>query len=112
MNNLLNCIVGFHIGSFLLCFCKQFIQGKYRHRSVCSGCGRVLKWYELVPVFSYLLLRGKCRSCRQRIGSEVFLAELVTGAIMTAGLYRVSFASWQWLQTLLIIAVLWCVCYI
>jgi leader peptidase (prepilin peptidase)/N-methyltransferase len=32
-------------------------------RSRCDGCGRTLRWFELVPVGSYLALRGRCRTC-------------------------------------------------
>lgn len=45
-------------------------------RSQCDGCGRTLKWYELVPLFSYPLLRGKCATCGHKIDPRIWLAEL------------------------------------
>lgn len=44
-------------------------------RSLCFGCGRQLKWWENLPVLSYLILRGKCRGCGASIGMRVPLVE-------------------------------------
>lgn len=48
-------------------------------RSQCDSCGRVLSWYELIPVFSYIMLRGKCRTCGEKIGFKPFFCELMCG---------------------------------
>lgn len=45
-------------------------------RSRCLSCGYVLKWYDLVPLFSWLFLGGKCRKCRKRIGYMEPLVEI------------------------------------
>ncbi len=47
-------------------------------RSHCMGCKAQLKWYDLVPVFSFILLCGKCRACGTRISLQYPLVELVT----------------------------------
>ena len=52
-----------------------------RGRSVCPACGRALSPAELVPVFSYLFLRGRCRSCGARIPVSCLLSELLGGAL-------------------------------
>ncbi len=49
-------------------------------RSHCMGCRAQLKWYDLVPVFSYIFLRGKCRACAARISPQYPLIELLTAA--------------------------------
>lgn len=49
-------------------------------RSHCMACKAKLKWYDLIPVFSYLFLRGKCRACKARISPQYPLIELLTGA--------------------------------
>ena len=49
-------------------------------RSHCMACKAQLKWYDLIPVFSYLFLRGKCRACKVRISPQYPLIELLTGA--------------------------------
>ena len=45
-------------------------------RSHCLNCGYQLKWYDLIPIISWLSLGGKCRKCRSKIGATEFLAEV------------------------------------
>ena len=47
-------------------------------RSICLHCGRQLKWYDNLPIISWLILRGKCRHCHHAIGLAEILAELGT----------------------------------
>ena len=58
-------------------------------RSRCQKCGRQIRWYENLPVLSYLFLRGKCSSCGTPIGLRYPLVELATGALFF-------FCSWRW----------------
>ena len=53
-----------------------FVKG----RSICPSCGHVLKGRDLVPVLSYLFLRGKCRYCGDKIGGRDTLTEIFGGA--------------------------------
>lgn len=53
-------------------------------RSKCDSCGRVLSFLDLLPVISYLLLRGKCRSCSAKIKLRHLLSEILTGATAVA----------------------------
>jgi leader peptidase (prepilin peptidase) / N-methyltransferase len=55
-------------------------------RSYCPKCGQPIKAYDLVPFFSYLVLLGRCRVCRERISPQYPLVEVLTG-FMYAGLY-------------------------
>lgn len=48
-------------------------------RSHCEGCGQPLRWYDNVPVLSYLLLQGRCRDCKAGIGVRHLLVELFAG---------------------------------
>ena len=48
-------------------------------RSFCFSCSRQLSWYELIPLVSFALLRGKCASCKSAISFRYPLVELVTG---------------------------------
>ena len=48
-------------------------------RSHCDNCGKVLKWYNLIPLFSYLLQKGRCSFCKEKISSNHFWIELGTG---------------------------------
>jgi leader peptidase (prepilin peptidase)/N-methyltransferase len=52
-----------------------------RPRSRCRQCGHVIRWYENVPVLSYLMLRGKCSACGTAIGLRYPLVELATAAL-------------------------------
>ncbi|HEX4167832.1 MAG TPA: prepilin peptidase [Bryobacteraceae bacterium] len=50
-------------------------------RSFCPECGKQLSWWQNLPLLSYLLLRGRCRQCRERISWRYPLVELVTGGL-------------------------------
>ena len=72
-------VFGLIIGSFLNVVIYRFHTGKsLNNRSHCLSCGTPLKWYELLPVFSYLALRGRCRSCGSYIPYRYALVELLT----------------------------------
>ncbi len=51
----------------------------YKGRSRCDSCGYTLKWYDLVPVVSYIALRGKCRKCGTKIDKQHLICECMTG---------------------------------
>ncbi|HTS72341.1 MAG TPA: prepilin peptidase [Gaiellaceae bacterium] len=53
-------------------------------RSACMACGSELAWYDNVPVLSYLLLRGRCRSCGVRISPLYPAVELATAGLVAA----------------------------
>lgn len=53
-------------------------------RSRCPICRKQLIWYELVPVFSFLFLRGRCRHCGHRISLQYPIIELLTALIFVA----------------------------
>jgi len=63
----------------------------FNDRSQCLHCDYQLKWYDLVPLFSWLSLRGKCRSCRQKIGNFEPIIEL---SMMT--FFVISYAFWPY----------------
>lgn len=76
-------LYGIVIGSFLN-VCIYRIPKKENittTRSHCMSCGYQLKWYDLVPLFSYLVLRGKCRKCGSRISVQYPLVEALNGAL-------------------------------
>ena len=76
-------------------------------RSVCLHCGHQLRWYDLVPLLSWLSLRGKCRYCKKPIGRFEPLIE-----ILLAAFFVVSYVFWPLpLETTLEVArlVIWLV---
>ncbi|MCE5326742.1 MAG: prepilin peptidase [Planctomycetaceae bacterium] len=54
--------------------------------SHCPNCGRAIKWYDNVPLASWLLLRGKCRFCKEPISPRYLMIEVLTAALVV-GLY-------------------------
>lgn len=50
-------------------------------RSLCFACGHPLRWYDNLPIFSYLWLKGRCRQCKQAYGQRAFWIELANGII-------------------------------
>jgi leader peptidase (prepilin peptidase) / N-methyltransferase len=58
-------------------------------RSRCRQCGHLIRWYENVPVLSWLVLRGKCASCGTSIGLRYPLVELATAALF-------AWCVWTW----------------
>ena len=54
---------------------KQIITG----RSFCPKCKKIIKWFDNIPLISFLLLNGKCRKCHKPISLKYFIIELITG---------------------------------
>ncbi|MFI4955418.1 MAG: prepilin peptidase [Gammaproteobacteria bacterium] len=80
-------------------------------RSHCPHCGTVLKFYDLIPLFSYAQLRGKCRYCKQPISWTYPVVELLTAVIfiiiyLHLGLSLAAAAAIFFLCSLLILAIL------
>lgn len=73
-------LIGLAVGSFLNVVIFRYHTGRgLSGRSFCGSCGRKLTWIDLVPVLSFLFLRGKCRKCRARISWQYPLIEVFTG---------------------------------
>lgn len=49
--------------------------------SACPSCGKHIHFYDNIPLFSWLILRGKCRNCKAHISFRYFLVELITGLV-------------------------------
>jgi leader peptidase (prepilin peptidase)/N-methyltransferase len=79
-------VAGLLIGSFLTVVVDRVPRGAsiVRPGSACGACGLELGPLDLVPVFSWLVLGGKCRRCRTRIGAEPLVLELATAATFVA----------------------------
>ncbi|MEA3432798.1 MAG: prepilin peptidase [candidate division WOR-3 bacterium] len=57
-------------------------------RSVCPQCGQGIRWYDNVPILSYILLGGRCRFCRSRISIKYLLIELITAFLFLLTYYQ------------------------
>lgn len=76
-------LLGTVIGSFLNVVIYRLNTGMkiVNSRSICMSCGKTLRWYELIPVFSFLIQSGKCRRCCASISHQYPLVEVITGFI-------------------------------
>jgi leader peptidase (prepilin peptidase)/N-methyltransferase len=74
------------LGSFLNVVAARLPEGRslVSPPSTCGGCGTRIAWRDNVPVLSYLLLRGRCRSCGAPFGARYLAVELVTAALVAA----------------------------
>ena len=83
-------LLGLIFGSFLntviyrLRKKQDFVLG----RSICPDCGHALAWDDLIPVFSFFILGGKCRYCRKPISWQYPLVELATGILFLSVFYQ------------------------
>ena len=68
---------------------ESIVNPKY---SYCPNCHKRLNWYELIPIFSYLLQRGKCRNCHEEIPIMYPFIELITGLLFSVCFYSFGFS--------------------
>jgi prepilin signal peptidase PulO-like enzyme (type II secretory pathway) len=77
---LISFLFGLIIGSFLNCLIYRLaFKMSLFSRSICPKCQEKIAWYDNIPVLSYLILKGRCRKCNQKISLEYPIVELVTG---------------------------------
>jgi leader peptidase (prepilin peptidase)/N-methyltransferase len=98
-------ILGAIFGSFIAALVGRWPQGRsvLTGRSQCDSCGVVLRPWQLVPIASYLALRGRCAACGAKIGHDTLVIELLAafvGALALAlhpGWTGVGIAAFGWL---------------
>ena len=76
-------IFGLAVGSFLNCLIYRSVtnQSIWPGRSFCPHCHHQLVWRDLIPVFSFLFLKGRCQYCGQKISWQYPLVEIATGGM-------------------------------
>lgn len=90
-------LLGLIIGSFLnvlICRYRQ-LETVVNSRSHCPHCKKIIPWYDLVPLLSFVLLRARCRYCQTPISWQYPIVELLTAllAIQLYGLYGLSYLT-------------------
>lgn len=82
-------ILGLGVGSFLNVVSfrfkpenQVFDYKKISGRSACPFCHKILRWYELIPLVSFFIQKGKCRSCGEKLSWQYPLTELLSGLIL------------------------------
>jgi prepilin signal peptidase PulO-like enzyme (type II secretory pathway) len=85
INLFLSFLLGLIVGSFLNCVIYRLETGEsfLKGRSYCPHCKHILSWKDLIPIFSFLILKGKCRYCGKKISFQYPLVELFTGILFT-----------------------------
>lgn len=87
-------VVGCLLGSFFNVVGLRIPNGEsiVYPNSHCTRCGHDLKWYELIPIISYIFLKGRCRNCKQRISIIYPFIELFTGILFAVSYYSYGFS--------------------
>jgi leader peptidase (prepilin peptidase)/N-methyltransferase len=100
-------VLGLAVGSFLNVCVGRLPHGEslVRPRSRCPRCGEQIGWYDNIPVLSWLLLRGRCRACREPISWAYPALELITGVIW-AGIAALYGPTWHALQGAILFSLL------
>ena len=86
-------ILGTIIGSFLNVVIYRLGTGFSIHkgRSRCFSCNKTLAWYELIPIVSFLLQKGRCKTCRTHLSLQYPLVEFFTGVLFVFSAYITTF---------------------
>ncbi len=92
-------VVGLAFGSFLnVCISRiprdESIVSPPSH---CPHCGAGIRWYDNIPLFSWIVLRGRCRACNERISFRYPAVELLT-AVLFVGCYAAFGLTWTTLK--------------
>ena len=100
-------LVGLMIGSFLNVCTLRWPEDEsvVFPGSHCPKCGEPIRWYDNVPVLGYVLLRGRCRACREPISLQYPLVELATGLVWT-GMFSYAGLSFEALRGTLLLTIL------
>jgi leader peptidase (prepilin peptidase) / N-methyltransferase len=89
-------LLGLFIGSFLNVVIYRVPRGEsvVSPRSRCPGCGQELAWYDNVPVLSWLVLRGRCRTCGEPISARYPVIEALTVVVFGALAWALAAQPW------------------
>ncbi len=80
-------LLGASWGSFLNVVAYRLPRGRsfLSGRSNCVHCKKILHWYDMIPLVSWFVLRGKCRMCRHKLSKQYFIAEIAAGLLFVLG---------------------------
>lgn len=101
-------LYGIVIGSFLNVVIVRIPRKEsiVKVRSHCENCGYQLKWFDLIPIFSYLVLGGRCRKCKTKISAQHLVLEVLNGILYVFTFFMAGFSLKTVLLCLLFSALL------
>lgn len=110
-------IFGTIVGSFLNVLILRYNTGvsAMKGRSFCFACGKKLGPWELIPVLSFLIQKGKCRGCQSKISWQYPVIEILTGVLFVGvfvkyfGLIGLFYNTWYVFISLILMAVFICI---
>ncbi|SEQ07958.1 leader peptidase (prepilin peptidase) / N-methyltransferase [Lachnospiraceae bacterium RM5] len=108
MENIIYAIITFIYGIFIGSFLNVCIYRIPKKESVvvvrshCMNCGKNIKWYDLVPIFSFLILGGKCRYCKTKLSAQYPLIEFLNG---------IGYAIIILIRGFNLVSILYCLCF-
>lgn len=107
LKNIFVVLFGSCVGSFLNVCIYRLPQDKsiVRPRSFCPGCKTPIKWYDNIPILSFVMLRGRCRQCRSKIALRYPVVEILTALIFLV-LYLYFGLSWEFAKFILFFCLL------
>lgn len=87
-------IFGCVFGSFynVVAFRTVNKESLIKPRSHCPKCKHILSWYELIPIISFIIQKGRCRSCKEKISVFYPLMELFSGILFAISFYSFGFS--------------------
>lgn len=84
-------LIGASLGSFLNVLALRYKEDKFilnkeiiGGRSHCPYCNKKLNWYELIPLISFIIQKGKCRDCKKKLSWQYPLVEFISGLVFIA----------------------------
>ena len=100
-------IFGLLIGSFINCWAWRLHQEEsLMNRSYCPRCRHQIRWYDNIPLLSFLLLKGRCRDCKKAISWQYPAVEFLTALLFAAAWLFFGANVWLFLQSLIVITIL------
>lgn len=87
-------IIGITLGSFYNVLGMRLPIGEsiIKPKSHCPKCNHELKWYELIPIISFIIQKGKCKSCKTKLSLFYPIIELSTGLLFIVSYYSFNFS--------------------
>ena len=105
------CVFSFCLGAVIASFLNVVVWRVPRGESIvlppshCPKCNARIKWWQNIPILSYIALRGRCARCRERISPRYVLVELLGATLFLAAFWRYGIYApvmWVWISLMIV----------